>query len=89
MILIKSKTHNALDTNGDEMNIKLKTHAYQLQILLPLFVNHQQRGKNKIDMNSSPPKYMKQRINKLLQGVTPKMIPIEKKCVIEVHCDIN
>jgi len=29
----KNKTHNALDTNtnGDEMNIKLKTHAYQLQ----------------------------------------------------------
>ena len=86
----KNKTHNALDTNtnGDEMNIKLKTHAYQLQILLPLFVNHQQRGKNKIDMNSSPPKYMKQRINKLLQGVKPKMIPI-KKCVKEVHYDIN
>ena len=79
MDINKSKTHNALDTNGDEMNIKLKTHAYQLQILLPLFVNHQQRGKNKIDMNSSPHKYMKQRINKLLQGVTPKMIPIEKK----------
>ena len=29
----KNKTHNALDTNtnGDEKNIKLKTHAYQLQ----------------------------------------------------------
>ena len=80
MDINKNKTHNALDTNGDEMNIKLKTHAYQLQILLPLFVNHQQRGKNKIDMNSSPPKYMKQRINKLLQGVTPKMIPIKKMC---------
>ena len=48
LILIKSKTHNALDTNGDEVNIKLKTHAYQLQILLPLFVTHQQRGKTNI-----------------------------------------
>ena len=54
----KNKTYNALDTdtNGDEMNIKLKTrneHKTENSCistpinLLPLFINHQQRGKNK------------------------------------------
>jgi len=50
----------ALDTNENKMKIKLNkflismkiklknlciNHAYELQIHLPLFVNHQQRGK--------------------------------------------